>query len=899
MPLKTQIYLSFFGALIAVALISAFFYTLSDRFNYAFQKAMNSNLAEHQFTDRLLTETRDIHFVLSELNNKEYSKSAIVDNYLKRARIQLSELKKATLYGEQLAEDKDDDETQNDEQEELEAIENLEDALSQISKNWDARAENQYTLSEFADDIETHVMQNVEELYQDARDEFTEEMEGIAILRDKSTLWIKLIAIFSTLLFSAMAIRIALSIGKPLEKISKATQEIGNGNFDFQIDYKSSNEIGGLAKSFNKMSVQLKETTLSRDTVDLIIESLGNGVLLLSKSKTIIRTNREIHRLLGFTEDELLHKSVDFISTRPIHKKLFDPIISDKYTIEEVEIESKSGEHIPFSLITTLLNPSLGDRSDTVIVLQDLRPFKKSQESLEEAKKAAESSNKMKTQFLANMSHEIRTPMNGVVAMSDLLLDTNLDEEQRALVQTIESASNSMMMLINEILDFSKIESGKMELSPSSVEVLPFLEETLSMLSTNAHQKGLDLALNPCRDIPSHLIFDELRLKQVLTNLIGNAIKFTDAGEVTLSARLIEKNNGTARISIEVQDTGQGISPEDHRKVFEKFRQIDGSLTRKQAGTGLGVNICVTLLELMGSKLELQSELGKGSTFKFILNLGIDATQATSLPLAAPDKTCAVIDQLHASHALIERHLQKIGYKCVFLNDYCEEALVSSIEKFDLIWLDDKTLKSFEHSKETLLKIIEKGIKIAVILRPEERLNYTDLIPKSSKVLTLHKPIREGEIIKILGEPRANGVAAVGNASTRTVDPLSILVVDDNKVNLKVATRVLKKNGHKVTTADSGEIALETIENTDFDAVLMDIQMPNMDGFETTRRINRLFSQSPRKKPSVIACTAHATKGYREYCIEHGLDGYASKPLKLNTIQDEIDRVLEDSKKLS
>ena len=897
MTLRKQIYLGFGVSVILIGLMAVLFFSLSYRIHYAFEKVMSSNLSEQRITDQMRAQTERIFLLTRDKEEGDLTEKQVVDAFLKDLRNNLESLRKATEAGESLAEAHDDDEEVEGEGEELEAIENLSEALDEIEEKWARREVVSYSLAEFCSDVDEGVLGIIADLSDDAREEFDQEYREIADLRESTAFMIKWVTVIVSIGLVFLSARLALRLNKPIKALSKAAKAIGEGNFNFNIEYESSDELGRLAESFNTMSIQIKDTTVSRDIMDMIIDSMGSGVFVLDRKHRITRMNRKILDLLDFEESDLMSRSFHQI-TREVHEKIIEHDANvEGCLIEEVEIDSKSGEAIPFSVILTRIQQCI-ETTDSVVVLQDMRPFRDSQNALREAKRTAEMANELKTEFLANISHEIRTPMNGVVAMSDLLMDTRLDETQRSFVKTIISASNNMMTLINEILDFSKIEAGKMSLSTESVETMPFLEETISMFSTNAHKKRLELILDIDDEVPSILAVDPVRLRQVLINTLGNAIKFTDSGEVRLRVHAVASRGGRSSISFEVIDTGRGIAKKDYDLVFEMFRQVDGGLTRKQEGTGLGLSICVKILELMVSKLNLESELNKGSCFSFILDLEVDGPTVGSEVEGEANRKCVVLSQLDSVNKVIERNLRHCGYSCEILKTLEDPQTIADLSRgFDIVWIDGSVLRAFESPLRILRSILAENKTVIVAVKPEETGVYNEIMPDHDRLLQIHKPLLLSEMKRALlaGHAEEEDKKTSDSSDGGDVDlgVLDVLVVDDNKINLKVASRILGKWGHNVTVADSGKSALQRISEHEYDVVLMDIQMPDMDGFETTRKVREYLSDKRMKQPVAIACTAHAVKGYREFCLEKHLDGYVTKPIKMESIAKELERIFE------
>ncbi len=901
MTLKRHIHFSFGITIALVIFVSIFFYTLSKRVHEGMEKVMTSNLAEQQLTDRLNARMNDVLMVVQTLSEDSFVDDKVILAFLDDKREQLDLLYEATKAGEALAVEHDEDDDYVREGEELELILELRDVLGEVRRKWGEREFGVYRLSDLQWDLENRIMPRVTELYDDSRDEFLEEFDEISEMRAFSSNAVKYVTIFASIFLVGLALYMGQGLARPIRLLAQATEEIGKGNFQYSIAYDSSNELGSLARSFNEMSIQLKVTTISRDMVDLIIDSMGSGIFVLDGRGCISRMNNEILKLLGFKREDLLELPFDSLTEEPV-ESLFVFDEKEDLSIRELEINSASGEKIPFSVIVSKIHEESA-ASDSVVVLQDLRPFQDSQRVLIEAKQSAEGANDLKSQFITNVSHEIRTPMNGVVAMADLLMDTDLTEEQRSFVKTIISASNSMMLLINEILDFSKIESGKMDLQPEAFSVLPFLEETMAMFTANAHGKGLELILDIDENVPSSIVADSVRIRQILINLVGNAVKFTNQGEVALRVRNLGTNEDEANLLFEIVDTGMGIAKKDFHLVFESFRQIDGSLTRRQGGTGLGVSICVSLLKLMKSELKLDSELGYGSCFSFELRVKAESTldASDSAKPAVRAQRCVVAEPNLSQRALIKRALQACGYASDFSHGDSLREILDYADGSDLIWLDGAFLRDSDSSGEMLARIRRTGKQIVITVKSEELKDYDSDLLSDASVIQIHKPLFMSDMLRLIPNEISSTTSTelpslqkTERADKLEFSELSVLIVDDNFVNLKVAKHMLKKMGIAAIIAESGRAALEKVEQQDFDVVLMDIQMPDMDGFETTANIREVLGKTERKRPMTIACTAHAVEGYREECLANQMDGYITKPFQVQTLSAELERIFQE-----
>jgi PAS domain S-box-containing protein len=662
----------------------------------------------------------------------------------------------------------------------------------------------------------------------------------------------------------------------------------------------------------------------SEERVRLLLDSTAEAIYGIDMRGNCTFANAACMRLLGYEgHDALLGKNMHDV----IHHTRADGRV---YPVKECRIYQAirrgTGTHVDDEVLWRADGSSFpaeywsypirtkDNVVGSVVTFLDISDRKRAEADLRQAKEAAEAANRAKSEFLANMSHEIRTPMNGIIGMTDLALDTQLTAEQREYLEIVKSSSDSLLRLINDILDFSKIEAGKLDLDSIEFNLRDSLAEAAKPLSLIAHAKGLKLVVDVAADAPVMVVGDPTRLRQILVNLLGNAIKFTEHGEVVLRVQNEGDAVGRLVLRFTVEDTGIGIPKDRQNLIFEAFTQADSSTTRKYGGTGLGLTITSRLVALMGGHVWVESEPGKGTQFHFTAKFGRVITRtAKSTPRAPVDlwnRRVLVVEDSATSQRGLEATLLVWSMSPTAVKDARSALAALSVarekgEPFALV-LTESGLPDMD------------GFDLVEKIRQDPDLAATPVVMLSSAgqrgdaarcrslgvQAYLTKPILQAELREAItmavagqAQPASGGSLVTRHSLRESRRVLRILLAEDNPINQRLAVRLLEKRGHKVVTANDGKDALEILEGSGFggfDLVLMDVQMPRLDGYETTAAIREREKLTGQHLP-IVAITAHALKGDAERCLQAGMDAYVSKPVRPDELYQAIEKYMDDT----
>jgi PAS domain S-box-containing protein len=641
-----------------------------------------------------------------------------------------------------------------------------------------------------------------------------------------------------------------------------------------------------------------------------IVESSGDAILSKDLDGVIQTWNTGARRLFGYEAEDVIGRPVTLLlpPERLQEESQILARVRSGQPVENMETVrvTKDGKRIDISLTVSPVKDRNGRIIGASKIARDITDRKRLEAELKAAKEAAEAANAAKSQFLANMSHELRTPMNAIVGMTDLALGEDLSATLRDYLQTVKQSADGLLELVNEILDLSRIEAGGLQLEALPFDLVKTVEQVVKTLGVRACEKGLELVCD-LGNVPAQVVGDPLRLRQVLLNLVGNAVKFTCKGTVVVSAAVEAAEAENVVVRFAVADTGLGIAPADQERIFAPFTQADASTTRQFGGTGLGLAITCRLVDRMGGRIWVESAPGKGSIFRFTARLGLQnaAEEELGLPVVGPealrDLPVLVVAEYPVTSRVLVEMLRRWSMKPETAEDV-PAALVKTYQaasegrNFRFI-LADAMLPGIDGF--TLTEWLRKDAKLAgqviLMFSASERLTQARRCQELG-ALSLEKPISQSALFDVIAEAlgiQEQATRTAGSArTTASATPsrsLRVLLAEDTPANQKLFTYILSKRGHAVQVAHDGQQALEALGRQEFDVVLMDVQMPVMDGFVATRAIRGLADPKKARVP-IIALTAHALTGDADRCLGAGMDGYISKPIDREEMIERVEQ---------
>jgi two-component system, sensor histidine kinase and response regulator len=698
-----------------------------------------------------------------------------------------------------------------------------------------------------------------------------------------------------------------------LRMLAEGANRFSQGDHAVRIDPEGAPEVGLAAEAFNNMANNIENLIASlgkseskNKLLATIVEQSSEAIWTKDPAGTITSWNSGAAAMFGYPPAEAIGRALHVGESTPQEEeaRMQRLLAGEKFSYDARAV-TRSGTAIDIQVAVAPLLDDTNQCIGSIAVARDVTQHKRSEEALRLAREVAESASQAKSSFLARMSHEIRTPMNGVLGMTELLLETGLTSTQRKYAETVQRSGQNLLGIINDLLDFSKIEAGKLELENVDLDLRRTIEDVVDLLAERAHVRGLELAYSIPADLVTHVRGDPLRLGQILTNLVGNAIKFTEQGAVVIRVSSVEETAKKVTMRFEVSDTGVGISLEAQSRIFDEFSQADGSTTRKHGGSGLGLAISKQLVEMMGGNINVESALGAGSTFWFTASFEKQAAQSREDSRSATTRILAGVRALIVEPSAINRSIlyaqmsnwemtTRVAETPKQASDLLAQAAARSVP-YDIAVIDLGLPGALELART--IRASADIAKMRLVMLTHRHVDIQSACDAGFDAC-LVKPVRQTALYECLvntmaGQPQET-VAAPAMSAPVSKAPAgirgNILLVEDNLINQQVALSILQIQGYGVTVANNGREALDAHAQGAFDLILMDCHMPEMDGLEATMEIRGRERSSIRKRVPIIALTANAMAQDREECLNAGMDDHLSKPFSMLTMQDMLDR---------
>ena len=699
-----------------------------------------------------------------------------------------------------------------------------------------------------------------------------------------------------------------------LRMLAEGANRFSQGDYAVRIEPEGSPEVSSAAEAFNNMANNIESLIASlgkseskNKLLATIVEQSSEAIWTRDLAGTITSWNSGAAAMFGYPPAEAMGHALNLGDSTPEEEESRRRrlIAGEKFSYDARAL-TRMRTAIDIQVAVAPLLDDTNECIGSIAVARDVTQHKRSEEALRLAREAAEAANHAKSSVLARMSHEIRTPMNGVLGMTELLLETGLSSTQRKYAETVQRSGKNLLDIINDILDFSKIEAGKLELENVDMDVRRTVEDVVDLLAERAHSKGLELACSIPAELMTHVRGDPLRLGQVLTNLVGNAIKFTRQGAVVIRVASTDETPDKITMRFEVSDTGSGISPEAQSRIFEEFSQADGSTTRKHGGSGLGLAISKQLVEMMGGNIHVESSLGAGSTFWFTTRFEKQEVALEQDERSAPmgmltGVRALIVESSTINRGILQAQMSNWGMsnRVAATPEQAMDLLVQAASRgapYDIAIIDlgQPGMDALELARTIRGRPDIAKVRLVVLTRRQADIKSARDVGIDA---CLAKPVRQTMLYECLVNVMA-GQAQEAAAAPAAAQPASavqggtrgnILLVEDNLINQQVALGILQIQGYSVTVVNNGREALDAHAQGSFDLILMDCHMPEMDGFEATREIRARERATGTRMP-IVALTANAMAQDREACLTAGMDDHLSKPFSMLTLQNMLDK---------